>query len=80
MESKLNIEQFSIKKVFYLWLIFLITIFVLYSSTEIIVPGEFVYLDIGQKNNNDKNVSIKDKSDNDDVTNNKKSKILNMNL
>lgn len=46
METKLNIEQFNMKKILTLWLLFLFTILAIYISTETIVPKEFKFLQL----------------------------------
>lgn len=52
MLLKLNIDEINRKRVLCLWFIFVLIIFSIYISTEIIVPKEFKFLHLGAEENN----------------------------
>lgn len=49
MDIKLNIEDFTFKKILQTWLSFLLLILIIYVSTETIVPKEFKFLKLNSE-------------------------------
>lgn len=49
MDIKLNIEDFTFKKILQTWLSFLLIILIIYVSTETIVPKEFKFLKLNSE-------------------------------